>query len=104
MQTEAILTVFGPAHLVGLFADKSNELCIASRSLIESMLNGISKIHQFREDKVKHEIHKEKMGTPHGSKFKPLKLGKTEFCISCIICIFMLYYILYSRSIIPFTP
>lgn len=67
------------ACLLALFGEPDEEMCNASNSLFQSLINGITDLQQFREDKAKHEIHKEKTGTPHGSKFKPLKLGECTY-------------------------
>lgn len=70
-----VFDIIGLPQLIALFAQSSDEACNATSSLFQSLINGVTDLDKFREGKAKHEIHKEKMGTPHGSKFKPLKLG-----------------------------
>ena len=66
-------------RIMAQFACPDEDLCNAATSLVQSLFNGITNLEQYKEDKAKHEAHKDKMGTPHGSKFKPLKLGEFMF-------------------------
>lgn len=65
----------GLVRTMAQFSSPDGDICNAASSMVQSLFNGIANLEQFKEDKAKHEAHKEKTGTPHGSKFKPLKLG-----------------------------
>jgi len=56
------------------FADR--ELCNAVSGLFQSLVNGITNLQQFKDDKAKHETQKERSGAPSRSRFQPLKLGE----------------------------
>ncbi|XP_067935381.1 protein unc-45 homolog B-like isoform X2 [Watersipora subatra] len=77
-KAETVFDVMGLPLLISLFSQPGEDACNATSNLFQSLINGITDLHIFREEKAKHEIHKEKTGTPHGSKFKPLKLSSYQ--------------------------
>lgn len=79
LQAYAVIGLVNLVRILAQFSSPSEEVCNATSNLIQAILNGITDLEQFREDKAKHETHKQKTGTPHGSKFKPLSLSMQNF-------------------------
>lgn len=92
LQAVAVMEAVGLPQLLALFGQPAEDICTATSNLFQSLINGITDLHRFREEKAKHESHTERTGSHHGSKFRPLKLGKD--CRLSSIVIYYLYYLL----------
>jgi len=83
LQSYAVVGKISLPRIMSKFGCKDNDVCTALSSLVQSLINGITSIEKYRDDKAKYESQKERHGHPGQAKFRPLKLSECFLC--CVI-------------------